>query len=351
MFAEWVGTPQLSMLCYSPRVSPQKWSLFTHMPSVIYPIIWYYPLEYSLGDWKYEYGDTLVCQLWECDGAKDGCHPDRPLSLPNADAGDDLLGQATLSMGSFQILGSSLLNMTVPRNGKGTFGSQAASFLLECKGCRTLWQRDPSWVNPFTEKAEEEEKPKPSPTPKPSPSPKPDVNDKPKDQVIDEPDEPKQTEVPSPPPTKDQVIEASPPPNKEDPNEESEPENPKVDSFDSTDPQPTDLPSTEDIPTDIDGEESSSSGSNTLVIVLGALGALVGIVIVAVITYFCLKKCGWRAVHPDQEEEVQTPKKDEHVARHLRIRVQRPAEADAAMRQHQVDGAMAELPWAPRTAH
>ena len=95
--------PQLSLLCFSPWAAPQQWALFAHMPMVQLPIAWYYPLNYTLGAWKYEYGDTLICQLWECDGGRGGCDPAKPTALPSMAAGDDLLGQATLSLGAFQV--------------------------------------------------------------------------------------------------------------------------------------------------------------------------------------------------------------------------------------------------------
>ena len=55
--------PEIALLCYSPWISPKNWSMFVHMPTVDTPIAYYYPLKYSLGDWKYEYGDTAVCKF------------------------------------------------------------------------------------------------------------------------------------------------------------------------------------------------------------------------------------------------------------------------------------------------
>jgi hypothetical protein len=58
-------------------------------------------------------GDSLVCQLWECDGGVGGCDPAQPAALPSAAAGDDLLGQATLQLSVYQVrtvaLGNALL--------------------------------------------------------------------------------------------------------------------------------------------------------------------------------------------------------------------------------------------------
>lgn len=332
---EFVSTPQLSMMCFSPKVSKEQWSLFTFMPEVKYPVIWYYPLNYTLGDWKYEYGDTLICQFWECDGGKKGCDPSKPDILPNATAGDDLLGQATLSMGSYQILGSTVLNFTVPWNGKGKRGSEAATFLLECTGCRTLWRSDPSWVNPY------DQVPSPSPPPPPaaSPPPVPSPPVKPDNQAKVPPVDPT-----TPPPQKSQ----SPPPQQNPAPPPPTAQAPSVEKFDSSQPQPT-LINPKDNGTDLASNSTSQSGTqNILVIVLATLGAIAGVLIAAAITYFGWKRCGWKKVEPEQPP---SPKKDENVARHLRIRVQRPADADAAIRQHQVGGAMAELPWAPETRH
>lgn len=41
-----------------------------------------------------------MCELWECDG---GCDPAVPAALPNATAGDDLLGSALLGMAAYQV--------------------------------------------------------------------------------------------------------------------------------------------------------------------------------------------------------------------------------------------------------
>lgn len=331
---EWIGTPQMSMLCYSPRVPLETFSLFTHMKDVVYPIIWYYPLDHKLGEWKYEYGDELICQLWECDGAANGCDPNQPNALPNAKAGDDLLAQATLSMGSYQILSSHLLNMTVPSNGKGKTGDQAASFLVECKGCKTLWSRDPSWVNPFTlpPKEKDEESPDLPPVSVPSKE-KPNSDQSPLPWREGDSSKTPGSDSNKAPDTG----------SKEPPAKEEQPVKPFEGPVTPTDPDGQEKK-------DGGAEEDSSGGSNVLVIVLAVLGALVGLLVIAVLTYYGMKKCGWRRVDPVVDEDPKNMK-DENVARHLRIRVQRPADADAAIRQHQADGAMAELPWQPYTKH
>jgi hypothetical protein len=60
----------------------------------------YMPLNFTLGPWPYSTSDTLICQLWECDS---GCSPSVSAALPNATAGDDYLGQATLAMAAFKV--------------------------------------------------------------------------------------------------------------------------------------------------------------------------------------------------------------------------------------------------------
>ena len=86
-----------------------------------------------------------------------------------------------------------------------------------------------------------------------------------------------------------------------------------------------------------------------LVIVLAVVGGLVGALVIAVGTYFILKKCRYRAVEP--EEAFEQNEKDDAVPRHPRIRVARPAEAEAAITAAKGDAAMAELPWVPQTKH
>jgi hypothetical protein len=320
---EWVGTPQMSIMCYSPSVPKKEFVMYAHMEDVVYPIIWYYPLEHSLGTWKYEYGDALTCELWECDGAPDGCDPSRPKSLPNSKAGDDLLGRTTLDMNNFQLLNSHLLNFTVPEDGKGTVGDQAGSFLVNCKGCRETWARSPSYVNPYPQYKPDKKKD----APPPGPGGKEDVKSPP-------PEPPSSPSSPSPPtstPITTQPPDQSLPWREED----------KV--------QPFDGPSQTDTSGDTSADSgSSSSGNNTLVIVLAVLGGLIGALILAVAVYFILKRCSYRAVEPEVQD---LGEKDDAVARHLRIRVARPAEAEVAIKLAKGDAAMAELPWVPQTRH
>lgn len=339
---QWIGTPQMSILCYAPSVSKDEFAAYTHMEDVVYPVIWYYPLEHILGGWKYEYGDTLTCELWECDGAPDGCDPSRPNALPNPKAGDDLLGRAVLEMSDFTVLSSHLLNFTVPSDGKGEAGDDAAAFLVQCKGCRETWERDPNYVNPYVRYQPENPEPQAPPAdtpgtlpwrPEPVPGPVPTI-----------------PPIVSTPPTLPPIISTPPATSGPSPPLPWRDEDENVQPFDG--PQQTDasggsLDTSEASEAAASGTDSGS-GSNTLVIVLAVLGGLVGALILALCTYFVLKKCRYRAVEPELDEQNE---KEDAVARHLRIRVARPAEAEAAINAAKGDAAMAELPWTPETKH
>ena len=325
---EWIGTPQMSVLCYSPSVSKDEFEMYTHMEDVVYPVIWYYPLEHTLGTWKYEYGDALICELWECDGAPDGCDPARPNSLPNPKAGDDLLGRANLEMVDFSVLPSHLLNFTVPTDGRGNAGDDAGAFLIQCKGCRETWERDPNYVNPYPRFQPE--------TPQTPPS----------DGSIGVPwrDEPAGGSVPTTQPTVPPVVPtpATPLPWRDD----DGPVQP-FDGPEQTDPSGGSLDPAEQAASD--AEASGGGGGNVLVIVLAVLGGLIGALLLGLATYFILKKCRYRAVEPDLDERNDQIEKEDAVARHLRIRVARPAEAEAAINAAKGDAALAELPWTPQT--
>lgn len=334
---EWIGTPQMSILCYSQSVPKDEFEMHTHMEDVIYPIIWYYPLDHALGSWKYEYGDNLVCELWECDGAPDGCDPARPNALPNPKAGDDLLGRGSLNMAEFSLLASRLLNFTVPADGKGNVGDEAGAFLIQCKGCREAWERDPNYVNPY-------------PRFQPETPEKPPADESTGVPWRDEPAEGSNpTAQPTVPPTLPTVpspIPASPLPWRDEEEDEG------VQPFDG--PEQTDASGGSLDPAEESASEAESSGGgggNVLVIVLAVIGGIVGALILALATYFILKKCRYRAVEPELAERNELSEKEDAVARHLRIRVARPAEAEAAINAAKGDAAIAELPWVPQTKH
>ena len=334
---EWIGTPQMSVLCYSPSAPKGEFTMYTHMEDVVYPVIWYYPLDHAMGVWKYEYGDGLICELWECDGAPDGCDPSRPNDLPNPKAGDDLLGRATLEMVDFSVLASHLLNFTVPAGGKGNVGDDAGAFLIQCKGCRETWERDPNYVNPYPRFQPETPATQVPPTDGSAGLPWRDETAPGSVPATPTPVPPTQPTVPTPNP-------AEPLPWRDDDD--------SVQPFDG--PEQTDASGGSLDPAEesaSDAESSGGGGGNVLVIVLAVLGGLVGALILALGTYFILKKCRYRTVEAELEEQNDPSEKDDAVARHLRIRVARPAEAEAAINAAKGDAAIAELPWVPQTKH
>ncbi|KAH7622865.1 hypothetical protein NADE_007734 [Nannochloris sp. 'desiccata'] len=378
-------TPEVALLCYSPWVSPKEWSMFAHMPTVDTPIAWYFPLSYSLGNWKYEYGDTAICQLWECDGGPGGCDPNNPSLLPSSDAGDDLLGQASFNLGSFAILGTVFLNMTVPPEGKGTVGAVAGSVLLGCPGCRQLLRDNPSWINPYsappptsnTSPVTTVPSPTPPPaSPPPASSPPPPVAPPPivaPPPLASPPPPPPPASLPildsfdGPPQTEDNAvvvppIEISPPPSPvalPPPAASPPPPPPPPPPVEAPIDQKPEATVPEDSVQQVKEEEllpeepqpvttAKKGTKTTLIIVLSVLGAIIGVLIITAIGC-CLVRRGWKPVHPVVPPPASPQKaKRKPSNRHLRIRVQRPADAESAMRQHRVDGAIAELPWAPK---
>lgn len=95
---------------------------------------------------------------------------------------------------------------------------------------------------------------------------------------------------------------------------------------------------------------ANTKTKTTLIIVLAVLGGLLAVLLALAAACFFVRRRR-RAVGPAQEpvdppEEVKEP--EMAPSRRLRIRVQRPADADSALRQHHADAAIAELPWAPR---
>ena len=334
------------------------------MPIVDTPIAWYYPLTYTLGNWTYKYGDTLVCQLWECDGGPGGCDPSKPTVRPSAAAGDDLLGQASISLGAFQLLGAAYLNMTVPTGGKGEEGSNSGSILLGCPGCRQLLRDNPSWVNPYSAPTQQTptsggstnnttgavttppvaiSPPSPPSSPVPAPAPPltsfegPPATESIPQSPAASPPSPPVSEIPStvapieplpvPPPPPPTVV-VPPSPSAPPPSEEIKQDEPVVV------PEPV--------------ETAKNSTKMTLVIVLSVVGAILAILLITMLCCVWYRR-GWRTIKPDNGAQQGKPTTRKTSNRHLRIRVQRPADADAALRQHRVAGAIAELPWAPKT--
>ena len=415
--APYFDPPEIALWCFSPTTARSTWSLFVHMPMVDTPVAWYYPLQYALGTWKYEYGDTLTCQLWECDGGTGGCDPAQPLLRPSELAGDDFLGQASLNLFDFQMLGTVFLNMTVPvggatGTGTGVVGTtEAGSVLLACSGCRTLLRDNPNWVNPYTVKSVSSPSPLPPPVqsfdgpstssspplPAPSPSPLPTptspspppsspLPQPPSSSPLPTPTSPSPAPAPSPPPptpSPSPPPPPSPPPLRPSPSPSPSPLPPSPSPSPSPRPPPPPPPSVSPspvivppilpspppipsssppppppaapLPNDSTKKEEEASlvpadlekKKYPMVLILGVVGGVLGILfIAALLWFFWLRKRGAK-----QPEEMPKPVDAEKKGstRPLRIRVQRPADADAALRQHRVGGAIAELPWAPKT--
>ena len=390
-----IDTPEMALLCYSAWDKDndvKRSALFAHMPMVDLPVVWYYPLNYTLGNWKYDMGDNLICELWECDGnPKGGCTPEKPDILPNAKAGDELLGRATLSIGSFQSIGASILNMTVPKEGKGDFGSSAGTVLIECGGCRQLWRDDPNWLSPFSSPGFTFPQPQ-SDAPKETDVPKtdsaidpPSVNESlpPLPAIMDAltsgtNDQQSATEKPVEvvvPPVEPKV----PPAPELDVQEMTGPSS-GVDTATATDeakpdtaPEANNNADTQVIAQDpvqeLQKEVQNKTSSNTvtsvlskkstkttLIIVLSVLGGMLAVLLLTGLVYFIWRRCGWKTVAPEMSTTGSSPitkealsKKNRRDQGTLRVRVQRPADAAAALRHHNADEGIAELPWMPNT--
>lgn len=378
-----IDNPEMAVMCYSPweKDSKDKNVLFTHIPMLDVPVIWYFPLNYTLGVWKYEMGDNLVCELWECDGnPQGGCSPEKPSILPNASAGDELLGRATLSMGAFQNVATTLLNMTVPADGIGEKGRMAGSLLVECSGCRSLWRDDPSWMTPFMppsqnalpsppDEKEEKETKDPSESPPPedrnSDSIQNIAENEIKENVIpdEQPEEkltippmgpipPTSTDAPNP-----NVKTPSVPNDKEEQKTETATDNQDSESKENVDTRSKEAQGKD--PQKAEEKEDSSSKNSTktiLVIVLSILGAAVGLLILTAFSCLVWRRCGWKSVSPEMPGSLASPltrpalsKKNMNQQGTFRVRAEKPQDAAAAMRHYNADEGIAELPWMPNT--
>ncbi|KAL4448882.1 hypothetical protein ABPG77_007599 [Micractinium sp. CCAP 211/92] len=152
----WGYGMELSLLCRSTWGT--SWTAFAHLPLVDTPNVWYIPLATPLGSWPYQQGDSLLCELWECDGGG-GCDPAVPAVLPNATTGDDFLGSALLTMAAYKPDYSYTLNFFLN-------GTQTGTLYMECSNCAALWARPGGWVNPYPP-------PPPAPTAAPAQPPAP----------------------------------------------------------------------------------------------------------------------------------------------------------------------------------
>ena len=172
-----------------------------HLSLVDTPGIWYLPLQYRMGNWAPEAGDTLVswepppatalrwllsslllptqphspapqaCQLWECDG---GCDPAKPTAPPNPTL-DDLVGTGVLSFATSYTQGfTAQMDMFRPGSTAAT-----ANIQLDCSDCLGLhlagWSNPNAYVAPAVMPVNGTFGASPAPVPPPSPSPSPAV--------------------------------------------------------------------------------------------------------------------------------------------------------------------------------
>ncbi|KAK2077631.1 hypothetical protein QBZ16_004477 [Prototheca wickerhamii] len=138
------ASAELAVFCYSTWYKRTEWYLFSHIPSVDLPDIWYYPLTTDMGTWPLQAGDELICELWECDGAETGCDPSRPTAVPDANAGDDYLGLLRLPMSAYKS------DMSITTTFNDTKNAAVATVMLECDGCWATLRNNATWVNPYT---------------------------------------------------------------------------------------------------------------------------------------------------------------------------------------------------------
>lgn len=138
--------PELAVWCQSTWYGADQWDMFTHMPRVDMPSVWFYPLNYDLGAWPLPLGDNLSCALWECDGGPGGCDKSTP-ARPSASAGDDFLGQGNFSFADFK----GKYSTSVPMYSRS--GEVAGVVQVECPGCAAAWDKSPNWRSPYSKDA------------------------------------------------------------------------------------------------------------------------------------------------------------------------------------------------------
>ncbi|KDD74128.1 hypothetical protein H632_c1547p1, partial [Helicosporidium sp. ATCC 50920] len=95
------ASAELALECFSPLRDKAEWSLFVAIPDAQWVGMWYYPININLGVWPVSMGDTLRCDMWECDGGVGGCAPTAPYMRPNMTAGDDYLGSVDVKMANY----------------------------------------------------------------------------------------------------------------------------------------------------------------------------------------------------------------------------------------------------------
>ncbi|KAL4422802.1 hypothetical protein ABPG75_008999 [Micractinium tetrahymenae] len=295
---------ELALMCRSTWGTP--WTIFSHLPLVDTPNIWYIPLAVPLGTWPSQQGDTLLCQLWECDGAG-GCDPSAPAALPNATAGDDLLGSALLSMAAFKPDYSYQLDFFLN-------GTQTGSLYMECSNCTAL-------VLAFNGPPDADSTPPVSPG---SPTPPP------QDGMLALPPPPWLLPAPAPGSgTSDATPPAAPP------------------SLLAPPPPPPVAPSPSGLSQGIKKASKSARG------VLTGVAVVVGFLVTALLLSLglcLLRHLRHRGKVADQEQSNGGQGGAPPVPDVLRLRVDKPADADAVMRALGAPAAMVSTPWRPDSA-
>lgn len=246
----------------------------------------YYPLTSQIGTWPLQAGDTLVCELWECDGGKGGCSPSNPSVPPNSEAGDDHLGSLDLNMSSYKS------DMIITTNFEDSSGTVTGTIMLECDACWQIYRDNASWTNPY----------KPGDMPDylminpPSPPPPPPI-------LLSPTAAPSPTAVPSPPAIAPVSVAAPSPAVAHSPAKEpspspsrvpvitplpSPPPAPPVAAYDG----PEETPSPPETPPASPGQENSRSSSGLSTGAIAGIAAVVAVAALAGITWiiYCFRR-------------------------------------------------------------
>jgi len=403
------------IICYSSSLSniplDPSYSISSHLPMVTTFGILFYPINYSLGIWPTNWGDTLTCQAWECDG---GCDPSIPAALPKSSQ-DDFLGQGQVNFSDFKQSFSTTVLFTRPG-----FDGLAAQMLLECESCNAFWRANPNYIPNLSSPSDSQanvpsqnqnQNQTPSSHPSPQPPPTQDlfqqlINDltsgltgqppppqqpesqppnvDPFDDNNTPPPPPPQEEVniptlvpafPSSPPTPVAVVPSPPPPL------------PYIIITPPSPPSPLSPPATEEEDADVNSDgsfsllpdneakENAKNLAKGTVIVIGIIVAAVTLAMMFGLTWcFCRKSIccccfGWRKVAPLNASDsnknlkskgnsinaqpmgvfmIQEEEEEEADLREIHVRASRPQQVNRALQQYGASAAVANLSgWNP----
>lgn len=377
------------IICYPQSLSTiplnnNPYSISSHLPMVTTFGILFYPINYPLGMWPTNWGDTLTCQAWECDG---GCNPFIPAALPKLSEGDDFLGQGRVNFSDFKESFSTTVLFTRPE-----FSGPAAQMLLECESCNAFWRANPNYIPNLSGPSDSQEnvpsqtQMTPPPPASPSSPPPPPTQD-PFQQLIDEltsgltgQTPPQQPE--SQPPNVDSFDDTNtpPPPPQEEVNIPT-----LIPAFSSPPPPiiittpPPSSPSPLSPPATEEDADVSSDGSFSFLpdkeaqenaknlgkgVVIGMIVAAVTLAMMFGLTWcFCRKSIccccfGWKKVAPlhasdsnnnntlnAQPKGVFIIQEEEEEAdlREIHVRASHPQQVNRALQQHGASAAVADL--------